>query len=136
MHIEFAPQRTQLAAHPTVEDRFGGAQRSAETRHRSADGRDFYLGGRVSHEINRPVADLLPNRNPLFVDRNTRALKFERSKASLLEKILKMLARFTHRFADYSQRSVRFRFRDEPIKIRRILRDEPHARGVRRQVLR
>ena len=136
MKIELAAQGTQLAAYTAIENRFGHAQRASETGDGAPDGRYFHLRGSIADEIHRAAADAAMHRDPALVNRNARALKFERLEIFLHQKIFQMLSRFRTRDADDAERADLVVFRNEPIKIGRVLRDEPDASGISRHVLR
>ena len=59
-----------------------------------ADGRYFHLRGSIADEIHRAAADAAMHRDPALVNRNARALKFERLEIFLHQKVFEMLSRF------------------------------------------
>ena len=136
MQIELAAQAAQLAAFATAENAFGDAQRAAETGDRPADGGNFYVSGRVADEVHGALAELPLHGNPAVVRGNARALKFDGVELALFEEALEAAARIRAIFADDAERAALARFGNQPVEIRRVVRDEPDARGIGRHVFR
>src|SRR5271155_3137599 len=136
MQIELAPQFSQRATRPTIQNRLSHAQSPAKSGDDPAHGSPLHLRRRVAHQINRPVPHLPPHWHPPRVHRNPRALKFQRRQTALLQKIFQQLPRLRPRLPNQSQSPARRRFRNQPIKVWRILRHEPHPRRIRRHVFR
>src|SRR5271170_1630279 len=136
MQIQYAPQFPQRATRPAIQNRLRHAQSPAKSRDDPAHGSHFHLRRRVPHQINRPMPHPPPHRHPPRINRNPRPLKFHRRQPALLQKIFQKFPRFRPRLPNQSQSPPRRRFRNQPIKIRRILRHEPHPRRIRRHVFR
>src|SRR5271155_2113229 len=135
VRTEFAAQGGEFAAIAIAEDGFGNAQCAAKSRDNTADGGDFYLRGGVAHQKNLAVADAPAHGNPLFVNRNARTLPLERLHIFLLQKALDAALGVAAVFTNDAQRAAFRGFGNQPVEIRRVVRDEPDARGVRGAIL-
>src|SRR5262249_47904439 len=110
--------------------------RPAKTRYDSADGGNFYLRCRVAHQKHLALANLALHRNPLPVDGNPRPLPLERFHLLFLQEPLDALFGFLPAsFTNDAQRSPRFVFGNQPVKIGSVIRHKPHPSRIARAVL-
>src|ERR1700742_1517413 len=85
VRVEFATQRSQLAAFALAKDGLRDADGATEAGDDAADGSYFYLRGGVSDEVNVSVADAAFDGHPLAIDGNLSALPLERLHVLFLE---------------------------------------------------
>ena len=69
------------------------------------------------------------------VSRNPRGLHFHRFEPFAIEEALQFSSRRLALLGDKTHRRVRRSLRNRPIKVRRVLRFEPHSRGARARSL-
>src|SRR5580700_3165780 len=132
---ELPAQCHQFPVPPAAQDRLRDSERSAQSRHDSADRRHLHLCRRITYQIYLAISDAPTHRHPTTIDRYARPLPFERLHVSLLEKPRKTLLRVAAFLADDSERASLGGLWDQPIKVWRIVRNEPNAGGVRRMIL-
>src|SRR5216684_5303068 len=133
---QFTTQVGKLPALAILQKRLRDAKRAAKTGNDSADGRNFDLRRRVTHQIDFAVPDLTPYRHPAAIDRNARALPFERLQMLLFKEAFEAAFRVAAVLADNTKRAALRRFGDQPVKVGRIIRHEPDARRIRRTIFR
>src|ERR1700731_5248814 len=133
---QFTPQGGRLVALAILQEGLRDAERAAKAGNDSSDGRNFYLRGRIPHQIAFAVPDLPPYRNPAAIDRDPRALPFERLQMLFFEEAFETSLRVAAVLADHAERAAFRRFGDQPIKIGRIIRYEPDAGRIRRTIFR
>src|SRR5712691_3810220 len=75
---QFTTQGRELVTLAILQKRLRNAKGAAKTGDDSSNGRNFDLRRGVAHEINFAVPDLPPHRHPAAIDRDARALPFER----------------------------------------------------------
>ncbi len=117
-------------------NRVGDATGSAKAGDDSADGGNFHLSRGVAHQINFAVADGALHGHPAVVDGNARSLPFQRFETFLFQKAVEEEFGCAALFADYADGGTVGRFGNHPVKIGRIVGNEPDARGVRGTILR
>src|SRR5438034_9215843 len=88
----------------------------------------------LAHQIDFAVSNLAANRHPAAIDGDTRALPFERLQMLFFEKTFEASLRIAAVLADYAHGAAFRRFRDQPVKVRRVVRHEPDARSEERRV--
>ena len=76
--LNFPAQRAKLLAAAIVQDGLCDAQGPAESGDDASHGGNFDLRSGVADEIHVAIADAAAHRNPFAVDRDARALPFER----------------------------------------------------------
>src|SRR5437868_10893229 len=124
--IELAAKCAQLAAVSRAEQRIRHGLRAAKSSNDTAHGGNFHLRGGVTYQENSAVAHAALDRNPLAVNRNARALPFERLNVFLFQETFDALFRFlTTAFANDAKRAPRFVFRNEPIEVWSVIGNEP-----------
>src|SRR5258708_38980610 len=129
--VQLAAKLAEFVALTGTQQGIGNALSAAEAGDNAADGRDLYLCRGVSHQKNFAVADSPLHRNPFTVDRNARALPFDRFHVLLLQELLDaLLGCLAAAFTANTQRPASFVFRDQPIKISWVVGYEPHQGGV------
>src|SRR5271170_4389711 len=99
MKVQFPAQSSQLTG-PTIQNLLSNSERAAESGDDAAHRGDFHLPGCVAHQINGSFAHRPVNRNPTFINGNTRRLKSDRVELSLFEKFLQVMARFRASLTD------------------------------------
>ena len=127
MKVEFLAQRMQLAALPAIHDRFADANCAAKTCDNSAHSGNFDLPRSVANQKHAARAHSPFDRRPAVIDRNFRALVSKRSESALLHKAFEAAASFLAIFANQTQDCAIIRFRNQPIKVGRIVWNEPDA---------
>src|SRR5258705_655198 len=137
MRIEFTPQSAQFVALPRTQQCIRDALSAAKASHNSAYRGDFHLRSRIAYQKNAAVSHAALYWNPFAIDRNASPLPLQRFQAFLFQKALDALFCFLPAtLSNDAQRSTRFVFRNQPVKIRRVVRDEPHPRGIRAAIFR
>src|SRR5271163_1469211 len=106
VRAKLTAQGGKFAAVAITQDGLGDPQSSAKSRDDAADGGNLYLRGGVAHQKDFAVADAPAHRNPLFVDRNARALPLERLHIFLLQKALDAALGVAAVFTDDAQRAA------------------------------
>lgn len=127
---EFTAQGEEFGATAGLQNGLGDAEGAAEAGDDAAHGRDFDLGGGVADEINMAVADALSNGDPLAIDGNARALPLEGLEMFFFKEAFEAALGVASLFADHAKSGAFGVFRDEPIKIRSVVGDEPNASGI------
>src|SRR5260370_42253609 len=107
---QFAPQGRKLAALAVLQKSLRDAQRAAKTSNNPPDGRNFDLRRRVPHQINLAAPDLPPNRHPTAIDRDTRALPFQRLEMVLFERAFQAALRIAAVLRHNAKRTAVRRF--------------------------
>src|SRR2546426_1773352 len=92
--------------------------------------------GRVAHQINLAIPDLPVHRHPATINRYACALPFERLHVLLLEESFETPFGLNPVFSNYPYRRAPRRFRNQPVKVRRVSRNEPYARRIRGTIFR
>src|SRR5580704_4496043 len=103
VQIEFAAQRTQLAAFPAIHDRFRDSDRAAKSGDDSAHRRNFHLPGGIAHQEHASRTNAPLDRSPPVVHRDSRALVTKRREPALLHEALEAAAGFLAVLADQTQ---------------------------------
>src|SRR5207249_4969628 len=88
------------------------------------------------YQVNFAVPDLPPYRHPAAIDRDARALPFERLQLFLFKEAFEAALRVAAVLADHTQRATFGRFGNQPVKVRRIIGHEPDPGGIGRAVFR
>src|SRR5712692_5003260 len=114
---QFTTQGGKLPALAILQKRLRDAERAAKTGNDSADGGNFDLRRRVTHQIDFAVPDLTPYRHPAAIDRDARALPFERLQMLFFEEAFEAALRVATVLADHAERAAFRRFGDQPVKI-------------------
>jgi len=100
----------KFAALAILQKSLGDTERAAKTGNDSTDGRNFDLCRRVTNQIDFPIADLPAHRHPSAVDRDARALPFERFEMLLFEEAFEAAFGVAAVLADHAERSAFRRF--------------------------
>src|ERR1700732_3701154 len=111
-----------------MQDLLSHAERSTKAGHNAAYCCDLYLPSRVAHQVHRPWAHPAVHWNPAFINGNARRLKLDGFEVSFFQEFFQMALCFRARLTDDSQSSSGRRLRDEPVKIRSVLRHKPNSR--------
>src|SRR5712664_732794 len=117
---QFTPQGGKLPASAILQKCLRDAERAAKSGNDSPDGRNFDLRRGVTDQIDFAVPDLPPYRHPAAVDRDARALPFERLQMLLFEEAFEAAFRVAAVLANHAERGAFRRFGDQPVEIRRI----------------
>src|SRR6266705_960591 len=133
---QFAPQGCKLVALAIPQKRLRDTERAAKTGNDSADGRNFDLRLRVTHQIDFAVPDLPVYRPPAAIDGDTRALPFERLQMLFFEEAFEAALRVAAVLANHADGAAFRRFGDQPVKVGRVIRHEPDASRIRRAIFR
>src|SRR5713226_700124 len=136
MCAEFPAQSSKLPAPAVLQQSLRHAERAAKSRYDSAHRGYLHLRCGVSHQIYFAIADPLPHWHPATIDRDARALPFQWLHLLLFQESFEAPFCVAAVFADDAERSALRRFRDQPVKVRRLLGHEPDSRRIRWAIFR
>src|ERR1700719_1183172 len=105
-------------------------ERTAKTGDDATHGGNFHLCRGVAHQINVAIANSFTNRHPFAINGNARALPLKRLEMFFFKEAFEASLGVASLFANHAQSSSFGGFRDQPIKIGRIVGDKPHPSGV------
>src|SRR6267143_1480392 len=131
---EFFAQCAKLLALAILQQGLCHAERASKSRDDSSHGRDLHLRGGIPYQIDFSIPDLPAHRHPLPIDRDARALPFERLQMLLLEESFETPFGMDPSFSNHADGRALRGLRDQPVKVRRVIRHEPHARGIWRTI--
>ena len=132
VQVEFAPECAELGASAAVQNRLGHAKRAAKSGDHSADGGNLYLSSRIPDKINLPLPHSARDRHPALVNGNARTLECQWGELPLLQEPFEISPGFLAFYPDQAQNTAVGRLRNEPIEIRCIVGNKPHADGISR----
>src|ERR1019366_8833023 len=102
----------------------------------SSDRRNLHLPGGVADQKYASRSDAALNRRPPLIHRNARSLEPKWREPALFHEAIEAAARFLAVFTDQTQSRALARFRDQPVKVGRVVWHEPDTHCVRRHVRR
>src|SRR5260370_14206854 len=114
---QFTPQGGELAAPAILQKSLRDAECAAKTGYDSPYGCDFDLRRCVTHQINFTVSDLPPYRHPAAIDRDARALPFERLQVLLFKEAFEAAFRVVAMLSVLPERFPFRRFVYHPLKV-------------------
>src|SRR5215469_10925628 len=135
MRGQLPPQRAQLAS-AVPENCVGDSPRAPKPGNDSADRGHFHLRRGVTHQVDFAISHAALDGHPLPVDWDSRPLPLERLESLLFEEPVEGPLGVPALFANHPQGRALGRFRNQPIKVWRVVGNEPDPRGVCGTILR
>src|SRR6267142_4434633 len=136
MRTELSAQCAKLRALAILQKGLRHAQRAPKPRDDSSHCGNLHLCSRIAHQINLTIPDLPVHRHPATINRYACALPFERLHVLLLEESFETPFGLNAVFANYANRRALRGFRNQPVKVRRVIRNKPYARRIRGTIFR
>src|SRR5262249_45062389 len=127
VRVQLAPERGKLTAAARVQDGLRHTKSPTEAGHNAADGSDFDLSGGIANKVDLAVTHAALNRNPTAINRDARALPFQRLHSFFFEEASHATRGVAAVFADDAESGALGIFRDQPVKIRSVVGNKPDA---------
>src|SRR5262245_24563902 len=131
MQVQFTAKRTQLPAFSAIQDCLAHADRASEACNDTSDRGNLHLPGRVANQEYAARSHAPLNGSPAVIHRYPRPLKRQRCEAALFHEAFKTTPRLLAVFADQPESRTVRRFRNQPVKVWRVIRNEPNTHGIR-----
>src|SRR5882724_346546 len=136
VRTELSAQCAKLRALAILQKGLRHAECAPKSRDDSSHGGNLHLRGRIAHQINLAIPHLPVHWHPATINRYACALPFERLHVFLLEESFETPFGLDSVFANYPYRRALRGFRNQPVKVRRVSRNEPYARRIRWTIFR